>query len=912
MKGMSPKAKVYILSVVCAGIGLLIWNLANLDKQNIWMMLALCILASFSLIIKVIGATERSHFNISFLIYSFTFVVYGLPATVVVILVSNLIDWFWHKYPWYIQSFNIGQYLIAAQVWGWLFYLINPSGGLFDQVAVAAILVALAAFTLLNHLFIGLVVWVARGENFTESGIFSFFPLMLDFTLLSLGAGIAVVWLLNPYAIILSIIPLYLIYSTLRVPALERRSTIDTKTGLFNARYFTQALENELSRANRMDRPLTVVMADLDLLRNINNTYDHLAGDQVLIGIANILRESVRDYDIVSRFGGEEFSILLPETRAHEAYPRMEKIREIVKNTAFSVDTSVTPIRATLSFGIAERSGFGQTDKNIVHQADVALYRAKLTGRNRTVVFSDELEKSVLSGKETEVSHSMDASLEARVEMSEQPFVPGPRSKSPYVPSPQSEPLVVEIPKEAKEVQDESAPIAEPRPKQVWGVNLYIGLLTVVGLGLFAVMFRSVAGFDWIGLAIFAVLVFATEWLSVDIYVRDTSVSTSAAPLLAGVLLFGPVAAVVLSAAFALGTSLKHRSPINRFIFNTSNQLVAGMIYLILISLVGTPFSDLSVFSQVIISLVSALVVYLLTTLFIALAINFNIGAPVAQIWKDQFAWLAPYYLTLGLVAYAFIFSYDIAGWVGVGVILAPLLIVRLSQKQYIDRTKVIVQELRETNIALQNSLLEIRTLNDELLLVLAEVIDMRDPFVLGHSQHVSRYAVLMAEELGLNQEHIELVRKAGLLHDIGKLGIPEKILFKPAKLTSEEYAVIKKHSRYGAEIISKIKALRNIIPIVLHHHEQYSGKGYPDGLKGQAIPIESRIVALSDAVEAMASDRPYRKGSDVQFILKEIRDFAGIQFDPLVVDAFIRVMQKNGESVIVNSAREKQLEMAH
>jgi diguanylate cyclase (GGDEF)-like protein/putative nucleotidyltransferase with HDIG domain len=901
MKGMLLKAKVYILVVVFVGIGLLIWNLANLGEQNIWMMLALSILASFSLIIKVIGATERSHFNTSFLIYSFTFVIYGLPATVVVILVSNLVEWVWHKYPWYIQSFNIGQYLIAAQVWGWLFYWINPSGDLFDHVAVAAILAALAVFTLLNHLFVGFVIWVARGENFIQSGIFSFFPLMLDFTLLSLGAGIGILWLLNPYAIILAIIPLYLIYSTLRVPALERRSTIDAKTGLFNARYFTKALGNELSRANRMDRPLTVVMADLDLLRNINNTYGHLAGDQVLIGIANILKESVRDYDVVARFGGEEYSILMPETRAHEAYPRMEKIRAIVENTAFTVDTSVTPIKATLSFGIAERSGFDQTDKKIVHQADMALYRAKLSGRNRTEVFSDELEKSVPADGEIDIAQPVEASLEERVEMSEQPFVPGPRS----------EPLPVEVPKKEEESGGVSAPIVEPKPKPAWVVNLYIGLLTFVGLGLFAVMFRPLAGYDWIGVAIFAVLVFATEWFSVDIYVRDTSVSTSAAPLLAGVLLFGPLAAVVLSAAFALGTWLKHRSPVNRFIFNTSNQLVAGMIYLMLISLIGTHFGDLSLISQIIISLTSALIVYLLTTLFIALAINFNVGAPVAQIWKDQFAWLAPYYLTLGLVAYAFIFSYDVAGWVGVGVILAPLLIVRLSQKQYIDRTKVIVQELRETNIALQNSLHEIQTLNEELLLVLAEVIDMRDPFVLGHSQHVSRYSVLMAEELGLNQDHIELVRKAGLLHDIGKLGIPEKILFKPAKLTSEEYAVIKKHSRYGAEIISKSQSLRNIVPIVLHHHEHFNGKGYPDGLEGQAIPIESRIVALSDAVEAMASDRPYRKGSDVQFILEEIRTFAGTQFDQLVVDAFIRVVQKNGESVIVNSAREKQLEMA-
>ena len=229
---------------------------------------------------------------------------------------------------------------------------------------------------------------MARGENFKESGVFDFLPIIIDLTLLTLGSMLAVVWNYNPYALILFIFPLYLLYSTLRVPALERQTITDQKTGLYNHRYFMQYFETELERAKRYDRPLTVIMADLDLLRNINNTYGHLAGDEVLIGMAKLLRKSVRDYDVVARFGGEEFSILMPETDLSQAYERAEAIRQTVEKQEFSISTSVTPIRVTLSLGVAHRDGFRQTPQSIIHNADTALYHSKLKGRNRAYAYS--------------------------------------------------------------------------------------------------------------------------------------------------------------------------------------------------------------------------------------------------------------------------------------------------------------------------------------------------------------------------------------------------------------------------------------------------------------------------------------------------------------------------------------------
>ena len=245
-------------------------------------------------------------------------------------------------------------------------------------------------FTLLNHLMVGIIVWMADGQNFRESGIFDLHPPIIDLSLLSLGAMLVLIWNYNPHALLLFAFPIYLIYGTMRVPALERQSETDPKTGLYNHAYFIHHLESELKRANRFDRPLTLIMADLDLLRNINNTYGHLAGDEVLIGIANILKLSVREYDVVARFGGEEFAILMPETTLEHGYQRAEAIRKAVEHAEFTIQTSVTPIKATLSLGVAHRENFDQSGQDVIHNADTALYHSKLQGRNRVFAYTKE------------------------------------------------------------------------------------------------------------------------------------------------------------------------------------------------------------------------------------------------------------------------------------------------------------------------------------------------------------------------------------------------------------------------------------------------------------------------------------------------------------------------------------------
>lgn len=408
---------------------------------------------------------------------------------------------------------------------------------------------------------------------------------------------------------------------------------------------------------------------------------------------------------------------------------------------------------------------------------------------------------------------------------------------------------------------------------------------------------------EWIGLIAFGSLVFLSELFSVDIYIRSTSISTSAAPLIGGTLLFGPVGALTFSFLVALGAMIKHRSPIKRIFFNTSNQTIAGILFLISLNHFGFNFIDLGYIAQFGVTILLAIVVYLITTVLIALGIDLDRGIPFRKTWSENFSWLAPYYLAMGVIAFALVLSYQMIGVTGLVVIIIPLIVLRYSQSLYIRRTTELVTNLRKTNMELAASSTEITKLNNELLQVLSYVIDMRDPFILGHSQQVVFYAVKIAQKLGLSQERIEVIRKGALIHDIGKLGIPESILGKKSRLTTEEFHIIKDHVKIGAEIISQSEALKNTVPIIYHHHEHYDGGGYPEGLKEAEIPLEARILALANSVEAMASDRPYRKGRSLVKIIAEVKRSRGTHFDPQVVDVFLEIIDEMSEPFVVNSA---------
>jgi len=170
----------------------------------------------------------------------------------------------------------------------------------------------------------------------------------------------------------------------------------------------------------------------------------------------------------------------------------------------------------------------------------------------------------------------------------------------------------------------------------------------------------------------------------------------------------------------------------------------------------------------------------------------------------------------------------------------------------------------------------------------LSETISAKSQWTGNHLDRVTNYAVDIGKEMGLNEKDLKDLNLASLLHDIGKIGTYEAILNKPAKLTSDEFNLIKLHAGKGAEMLSTIRQLKEIVPSIKYHHERYDGKGYPEGLKGEEIPVLARILCVADAVDSMLADRPYRKGLTMREIVEELRKGSGTQFDPLVIKAFL------------------------
>jgi diguanylate cyclase (GGDEF)-like protein/putative nucleotidyltransferase with HDIG domain len=360
------------------------------------------------------------------------------------------------------------------------------------------------------------------------------------------------------------------------------RANTDGLTGLYNHRHFHERLDHEIARGSRFGTTFSLIMLDIDLFKAYNDIHGHLAGDEILRRIAICIQTSVRSLDIAFRYGGEEFSIILPEARLDDAYKVAERIR---KTIAARTSSKAPPI--TASIGVANWPIDGVMKAEIIACADAALYRAKQTGRNRTCLSSD---------------------------------------------------------------------VAKP----------------------------------------------ATPLVSVELEARSRALS----------------------------------------------------------------------------------------------------------------------------IIYA-----------------------------------------------------------------LAATVDAKDHYTYGHSKKVSDYAVAIGEAMGLSQDRVDTIRAAGLLHDIGKVGIPDSTLNKKGTLSDEEWGLIKDHPKLGVEILRHVIDLVNCLPVILHHHERYDGSGYPAGLRGNNIPLEARILAVADAFDAITSPRPYREQLSSQQALDELRRCIGTQFDPKVIEVFFKVV---------------------
>lgn len=197
--------------------------------------------------------------------------------------------------------------------------------------------------------------------------------------------------------------------------------------------------------------------------------------------------------------------------------------------------------------------------------------------------------------------------------------------------------------------------------------------------------------------------------------------------------------------------------------------------------------------------------------------------------------------------------------------------------------------------VAIENARLydELRETFYATIHALAETIEKRDPYTAGHTKRVMNYSLAIGRIIGLPKEEMINLKLAAILHDIGKIGIRDNVLLKNDRLNYDEFKAIAMHTVYGAEILNHIRQIKNIVPGVKYHHEKYDGSGYPDGLQGDDIPVIARIIAVADTFDAMTTDRPYRKGLSFDVAFDELKKHAGTQFDPDVVNAFLKAFEE-------------------
>jgi putative nucleotidyltransferase with HDIG domain len=361
----------------------------------------------------------------------------------------------------------------------------------------------------------------------------------------------------------------------------------------------------------------------------------------------------------------------------------------------------------------------------------------------------------------------------------------------------------------------------------------------------------------------------------VTISVSETFVFTS-------VLLFGTSAATVTVALEALiMSSWRHRKEPRKVLFNaTEPTLSIWLASQFFFFLLGTASAPRDVSTLLIPLVVLCVSYFMLNSWLTAIAVGFETHTNIVELWKAHFLWLSLSYFVGASVAALIVQNFKTVSVATLGVILPLLIISYLTYKSSMGRVEDANRHLAHV------SKMYLSTIE-----TLAMAIDAKDQVTHGHIRRVQHYALGLSRALRIQDDKlIKAIEAAALLHDMGKLAVPEHILNKPGKLTNAEFERMKLHAGVGADMLSSIEFPYPVIPIVRHHHENWDGTGYPDGLAGANIPIGARILSVVDCFDALTSDRPYRQKLSAPEAMRILEKRRGSMYDPLVVDTFMEV----------------------
>jgi diguanylate cyclase (GGDEF)-like protein/putative nucleotidyltransferase with HDIG domain len=372
---------------------------------------------------------------------------------------------------------------------------------------------------------------------------------------------------------------------------------------------------------------------------------------------------------------------------------------------------------------------------------------------------------------------------------------------------------------------------------------------------------------------------------------RSSTMSVSYAVDFAALLLLGADETMIVAAASAFSQCtfrIKERNPLYRTLFSMACLVVtvqaAGAVYVWLGGVPGV--MDVSTLAKPLVG--AATTYFLINTLTIATAIALSTRQSILKVWNENFLWSAPSYFVGAGAAAAATWIVGISGHWLAPLAAAPLYLTYRTYKVYLGRIEDEQRHVREM------ADLHLATIE-----ALALAIDAKDQTSQSHIRRVQLYAAAVARALGMNENDIQGVKTAALLHDIGKLAVPEHILSKPGPLTPEEFQKIRAHPKVGADIVSSVPFPYPVAPLILSHHERWDGKGYPAGLKGEDIPLGARILSVVDYFDALMAERPYHKAMSFDAAIGLLQQEAGKGLDPIVVSKFIELIPGMQEEAV-------------
>ncbi|HHW26936.1 MAG TPA: HD-GYP domain-containing protein [Firmicutes bacterium] len=396
--------------------------------------------------------------------------------------------------------------------------------------------------------------------------------------------------------------------------------------------------------------------------------------------------------------------------------------------------------------------------------------------------------------------------------------------------------------------------------------------LFIAGLG-FYVLARNVPDLSRPVEAFFLLLlVLIGEYSPVPVPRGDGSISVSPPLLFTVAVLYGPGLAVWIACIATIRKKdLLGQVPIPIVLFNRGMLSLSIYGFCKVYALLGGVQGVFSLARDVPAFIAAATTYTVINAFLVSIEFAFMLRTSLISVWRTNIIWSLPNMFALFPFGLLMVLVCAQGGPLYLLIFLLPMFVAKYSLEKYI----------------------ELRDAYAEMAGALANAIDFRDSYTRGHSERVAEYAVMLAKELKLPDDRVELIRYVGLLHDVGKVGIRDAIMKKPGRFTFDEYEEMKSHAKMGADMLMGMKFLGRGQDWVRYHHERWDGKGFPDGLAGEEIPLEARILACADSFDAMTTDRPYKQRMSFEDAREELLRCSGTQFDPRVVQAMMAVIDK-------------------